>query len=438
MLKRRSHFWRKQQGAISLLGAASIALSLYTFNLVLDFGNAKLLDRKLDNYARDIASVALRSELAVTQATADKAQTSSRVDDILAKVGMNLSGEDINLQKKIVFGNFDEEGNFQPLEENEENPKNVQPGQTPPQFSAVAVQLWSTESFFGFTPQGKALYGLDLADENSPDMANCFCNVRYDSCLEAPRTSSVMGSIGSDDRKKYCEYGTAPVSGSFMMQSATYSDADAVKLSPQWIGTPYSGDPATDQEGTAWSTVQNAEPLAVSSGVNPFPEASWDAANANWLPGNYPMSYSSTSCSFFGCSTSTKNISGSFYMGRSGTCADPGGFFFFQMMSQMMSFMSGNTDCLRYTAQPALQYEFASPIEAFMQGIIGSTGANEHYYSCRDFSGLTSSRSGFFQIFFRLWSSPVVSWESSYQSSDCAVKEMRYRGWWFWGGWEEV
>ncbi|MDX1352906.1 MAG: hypothetical protein R3254_07835, partial [Thiomicrorhabdus sp.] len=73
----------KQKGAISLLGASMIALGLVSFEQVLQYGNAKILDRELDNYARTVASVALRSELAITKAGIDAGTIASNQTDIV-------------------------------------------------------------------------------------------------------------------------------------------------------------------------------------------------------------------------------------------------------------------------------------------------------------------------------------------------------------------
>jgi hypothetical protein len=162
---------RKQRGSITLLGIGSIVLSLFAFNQVTEFANAKILDRELDNYALDLATVALRSELAITKEGIDTGamsvtQTTTTVNEILGMAKQYTSGyknkegeepKEVNLAAKITFGNFDKDGAFVPLESDSNNPKAAK---EPPDFSAVALQLTSSHNFHSYVPQGKAIYGL--------------------------------------------------------------------------------------------------------------------------------------------------------------------------------------------------------------------------------------------------------------------------------------
>ncbi|MDA3823535.1 MAG: hypothetical protein PF450_13125, partial [Bacteroidales bacterium] len=116
---------RKQRGSITLLGVSSIVVSLFAFTQVTEFANAKILDRELDNYAREVASVALRSELSITKAMIDEGKTgitSTTVSNILRTIGMTLpdpSDDSIafNLERKITFGKFKADGSFESCED---------------------------------------------------------------------------------------------------------------------------------------------------------------------------------------------------------------------------------------------------------------------------------------------------------------------------------
>ncbi len=68
-----------------------------------------------------------------------------------------------------------------------------------------------------FRPVGRAIYGLSASDIDSPDMASCYCDARYNACLVAEETHSVMGAPNSGDRKRYCETGIAPSVGGFLV-----------------------------------------------------------------------------------------------------------------------------------------------------------------------------------------------------------------------------
>lgn len=453
---------KRQRGSISLLGALSIVAGLSGVYTVMELGNKMIMDRNFDNYAQAIAPVVLRTELALTQAMIENGEgdaARNAAKEMLKSLGHEVDS-DVTLD--IQFGNmvaldspatytnngitytYTEE--FVPVSFNPSNPKvGLSEGQLPPDFSVVSVEIVESSSISflpDFRPQGRALYGLSEADINTPDMASCFCDTRYDQCVSAPRKAGglgdLMGNPDTKSREKYCEYGAAPSSGgpfSAFFGKAKYSEVDSIKFSPQWVGTPYDaseGGNATDQLSASWTTVMRDEPMSIASGKNPFPEASWDAANASWLVGDTPFVYEKTNCTFFGCKTTSQNVSGDFYMGRSGVCADGG------IMTAMMSMFTGNTNCSRYTANVNLKYEFAAPIENVMTKLIGATGANQHYYSCRDFSGITKARAGFFQIMMRMFTSPIVSWEKSYQTSSCAVKKMKWHGWWMFGSWRDA
>jgi hypothetical protein len=118
-----------------------------------------------------------------------------------------LDAQDKIINKEITFGNFASDGTFYALgEENPEYAESASLGAYKynprsyiqemiddpdnhsiadlPQFNAVAVQLWTDDDFYGFVPQGRALYGA-LDDDNQ-----CFCDVRYQQCMSGDLTAA--------------------------------------------------------------------------------------------------------------------------------------------------------------------------------------------------------------------------------------------------------
>ncbi len=460
-----------QRGAISIIGIAIMSIGFTGFYTALELGNKMIMDRNFDNYAQAIAPVALRTEMSLTREMVANGQgdlVREKLSDMLKGLGHQV---DSNVNLTVKFGNmvpldspvtytdpssgmeytYHEE--FEPLEHNAENPKfGLAEDEMPPDFSAVSIEIKessATSLLPFFRPTGRAVYGLSASDIDSPDMASCYCDARYNACLVAEETQSVMGAPNSGDRKRYCETGIAPSVGGGMMGmffggDAEYYQADTVQFSPQWVAKSYEGMNPTDKTSQAWQAVLDDEPLTINDGVNPFPEAHWNAADAQWVAGNAPMQFTGRKkvSSFMMTYPKYKNpweLDGdTFYVGRSGVCAYPNKGFFGGFMNVIQDFMFGNTDCIRYSADPDLKYDFASPVKGFMDAINGSTGANEHYYSCRDFSGLQSSRNGFFQVMRRIWTSPLLDWERSYQEADCTVKKMHWHGWWVFGEWREA
>ncbi|MDX1796381.1 MAG: hypothetical protein R3219_06595, partial [Hydrogenovibrio sp.] len=358
----------KQRGSISLFGALSIIMGITALVSIMELANAKILDRNLDNYAKSLAPVALQSEIALSKKMVDQG-----VSIGIAKESLQSTLDQVtkpgSVQVNLTFGNI-QSGHFVPLNAHADNPKSGLGASDPvPDFGAVAVQLIGPTTM-GLTPQGRAIYGISDANKNSPDLASCFCDLRYDQCLQQTKTNSAMGDPDTQERQRYCETGIAPsvsggMMGMFFGGDAEYYQVDSVQFSPQWVGKPYqNGAVQTDLQSSAWQTVQHDEPLTVSNGTNPFSEASWDAANGIWKEGNYPMEFTGYKnvSSFFGTFAQYKNpwkVDGTFYVGRSGTCSYPSnGFFFFGMLNQIQDFMVGNTDCLRYTADPASKYEY--------------------------------------------------------------------------------
>ncbi|MBN2646291.1 MAG: hypothetical protein JXR44_00735 [Thiotrichales bacterium] len=208
-----SAYCSRQTGAITLFGVGGILAALFAFQLVLQYSNLKIIDRELDNYARSVAEVALRSELAITKEILENDPTALTKADfmanaVVAQAGYNANSSGLDgiiptLNKEIVFGNFASDGKFYALgEANPDYPQSINfaafqfnprqalkqkidGGQSDfenlPQFNAVAVQLWTNDDFFGFTPQGRALYGAQNDKE-------CYCDVRYAQCVKGELT----------------------------------------------------------------------------------------------------------------------------------------------------------------------------------------------------------------------------------------------------------
>lgn len=422
----------KQRGSISLMGVMAMVASFSAFYLVMEMGNKMIEDRNFTNYAKSLAPIALRTELAITRTMVEQgtAKTSQDVvKEYLSQLGLTTGG---SFSFKLTFGNMKSPGNGEPeifhaLSQNAESPKmSTAAGEDPPVFSAIKVVLEDTGGQLDFHPKGTAVYGLSSDTKDSGNVASCYCDVRYEACLlqEPGADSSIMGNIGSDQRQSYCEIGYAPVKSSFFSEKAKYS---SVNLSPQWVGKAYENQAsgtATDETSTAWQRVQASKPIYISNGANVFPLASWNAATTSWTTPADPLMGKTSSYS-------SSLVNGNFYVGRSATCAHPsGGFFFFNMFSSMMDWFSGGgtDDCLLYTGDLNYTRDYPTVLKGFLDLVASSTGSNEYLYSCRDFVGIREARGGFIQWFTRLWTSPFVDWTQSYGETGCVSRKMRWFG----------
>lgn len=259
---------KRQRGAISILGVGAIILSLFTFMALLDYGNAKILDRELDNYARTIASTALRSELALVAAGKEDGETTNtKTAEVTAAILGEVEKEiKRTVVPEIVFGNFDVEkcnstdpavrlGCFVALPDWQESPSSapVGPGNPPPEFSAVAVRLkmgggytvsnnnygnFSSlkDSINLFKPEGHAFFGATVGD------SGCYCHNRYKKCLDSDLATIGTGkyndiNVGapySASRRAYCKYGYTPSKPGNASESKYPWEA----FPQYWVGVP--------------------------------------------------------------------------------------------------------------------------------------------------------------------------------------------------------
>jgi hypothetical protein len=216
-LLRKKKSQQRQKGIATLLGVGGILAALFAFDLVMTYTKLKIVDRELDNYARSVAEVSLRSELALTKDGIESGEMDITAADIISSFSLQrvgytpgagqLDAQDKIINKEITFGNFASDGTFYALgEENPEYAESASLGAYKynprsyiqemiddpdnhsiadlPQFNAVAVQLWTDDDFYGFVPQGRALYGA-LDDDNQ-----CFCDVRYQQCMSGDLTAA--------------------------------------------------------------------------------------------------------------------------------------------------------------------------------------------------------------------------------------------------------
>lgn len=471
---------KKQRGAISLLGAASIALSLFSFTEVLEFGNAKILDRELDNYARSMASVALRTELAITQ-NMSKDLTETTVTALISSIGMTQPNPDnadaaFDIEKKMTFGNM-VDGKFVPLTSHASNPK---ASDTFIEFSAVAFELWSTAKGYSilpgtsplFTPSGKAIYALSEEDVNGTDIASCFCDKRYEMCLASDMAGvpigfpGDVGAVGSAARQNYCEYGHVDS----YPGNVNKTKYPSIELGSQWLGkdTLDDGTVLIDfsdaGQKASFDTVANQEPLEVVSGDDPFSKQRWDFWMLSWFFGRsgyyaknwdgstledggyisgYEAQYEIDPGSFF--TPDQVYVDGFFYVGRTGTCVSG------TVGADVPNISGGLTDindvatstndpevvrCLSYekTVGTSTSEVACNMMEMFMNPDCFGDGmktvtSNVNGYaqqSCTDFNNNTKTRMNFFQWMMSLFFGPFTNIDTSYQQLDCSIQKMRY------------
>jgi hypothetical protein len=440
---------RKQRGSITLLGIGSIVVALSAFGSVVKYGNAKLLDRELDQYANDIAVVALRSELALTRAGIDSGdmdvgQTKITTDAALASVGMSMPDPDddtapFNLEKKITFGNFakasicnslDEEvrkGCFIPLESNKSNPRAAK-DEEPVEFSAVAVRLVSSSSFMDiYTPEGRALYGLSKENTSTDADPGCYCKNRYKMCVgaEDDEDAPLMPAAGSSAREKYCNFGYTKANAS----NPDKSKYPYAEFHSGWIGKP------SDSRVSFFDFIFNKlkiNELVLGQVLSNQPAKIEDGRdlldiNRFWFWSSpeiiYARSYSETKLEKRDVSPAvdyrckkrrTENcndakrwndvlFSDSVYIGYQGTCVTGTGG------------VDDSSKCLAFDDSGTTRYE-----------------------SCLEIERRTATKMNFFERMMAFFFGPVLNWERSYEGLNCEMQKMQYKGWMFWGGWKDV
>lgn len=417
--------FRKQRGSISLMGAMAMVASFSGFYMVLELGNKMVEDRNYTNYAKSMAPVALRTELAITQKMIEEGTAKSSKSVVQSYLSQMKLEDGSNMTLTLTFGNMEgeDEPEFVPLKKLPHNPKlGVKATEEPEVFSAVKVEMVGKGGLLSYQPKGEAIYGMSPDGRDDSNISACFCDVRYEACMKADTGNygSQMGSVGSEKRKTYCEYGFAPVDkGWFFSQHKRYKSVD---LSPQWVGKPFEDNElgvASDQSSTYWKRMQDNQPLELSNGGNVFPEASWDPAKTKWkVPGQDIMAVKN--------SGGTEKAKGLFYVGRTATCAHPKNFFFFDLFANFGKLFGTNSDCLLYAGDVSYKRDYPKVLQSIMSSIINASGANQYYYSCRDFTGIRSARAGFIQWFTRFWTSPFVDWSRAYDETGCVTRKMRW------------
>lgn len=385
----------KQRGSITLLGALTIFTALSGVYSVIELGNKMIMDRNFDNYAEALAPVALRTQLALTQGmTGKEGKVNIEMARLLSQLGHTM-GDDGDITVNIKFGTMEALDSLQkytdpktdlvytlteefvPLANNPSNPLkglnlnlDLKPADRDelPKIGAIAIELVESNpsGLLGFHPKGQAVYGISQADAASTDIADCFCDSRYDSCLVADLSGVPLGGVGpgdflgdvgtpskpaigeneavppSDARRNYCEYGYVE------SQYTGFTKFPSVALSSQWLGkVEADGTPLivlTDAaQLNSFETVVRQEPLYVKPGINPFKTRtfsfwtfSWfgssDNYYADWwydrgmlgggstykefdVPSDYRSNYS-----FSGGFSSKAKVDGYFYVGRTGVC----------------------------------------------------------------------------------------------------------------------
>jgi hypothetical protein len=477
---------KNQRGSITLLGVSSIVVALFGLGEVVELGNAKMLERQLDRYVTELAPVALRTELALTENMPDrKGYTERYVDDILESAGMSMperdsekpTNEGANLKTKLTFGNM-EGDEFVPLDSAfVANPK---ASDEYIKFSAVAVELWSDVKAYSvipgtpaiFTPSGKAIYGISEADTESPDIANCFCDKRYEMCLvsdTAGVTADFPGNVGTDgsaDRKNYCEYGHVDSHPG----DSNKTKYPSVPLAPQWIGKDRAGDEIlvdiSEILPISFATVLNQEPLKVIGGDDPFSNNYWNFWDFKWIFGgadyyarNLQGDVLKRSDSYDGAneddylwsgrwnrSWNKMQVDGYFYVGRTGTCVSG------TTASDVPNVSGGLADINNVVTSTSvsevsrcLSYEKVIGSKTVTKscpgGFKGMFCRAKHWsgsytettnvtgyaqQSCVDFNSNETTRMNFFQWMMSLFFSPFTNIDTSYKQLDCSVQKMRF------------
>lgn len=452
---------KKQRGmaSLSLLGVLAIGFSIVGLNGLIEYGNVKMLDRQLDHYARDIAQMSLRYELALTQTVmANNPKTPTEMaSDILKTAKWYTSSDDQNaknIEVEITFGNFDQNGNFEALDHDADHPRAAEGDLI--NFSAVAVQLWSEEKRFwdlpnGYVPQGKALFGLDKASQDAD--SECYCKNRYSACLNqdlvaadligVPSTQAEAIAVkNSQARQDYCNYGfTASKPGAADQTKYPY-----VEFSDPWIGRP----PQTvnflffyqqSYDGEEFERILTHKPVNVPDGNDPLKNTS-----------GWSTMFSSFFC-FFGCSSADlkaqqqdqnvlekSDLASSIQ--SSYTCEKPGFMMFPTTYPTCNNANTSNDVVLDNSVYVGYQGTCVVDTDknnvSMSRCLAYNDSATPRFESCLEIERRSALHMNFFQRMMAFFFGPFLDWERSYEGLDCEMQKMRYRGWMFWGGWKDV
>ncbi|WP_321276116.1 hypothetical protein [Thiomicrorhabdus indica] len=435
---------KNQKGSVSILGAGAIFVGLFGFSSMIEFANAKILDRELDNHAKVVAMEALRSELAITKEAIDSGdipvnQTELYTNKILQD-GVRLNaGEAGNLQKMITFGNFDAAGNFVALTEGTSNPKALE---NVPNFSAVAVQLISTDSFMGvYTPEGRALYGLSKADVDAD--SGCYCKNRYQTCLVSDLDVSEAGGVDSVQRKNYCNYGMSESK----VNNVNETKYPYIKFNDGWVGRP----PTTvnfwmfysqNYDGEAFDDILKNKSVMVTNGDDPLENTSgWMSMMSSFMSSWFGGSGADLPSRLQNESKQEKRDLVSSI--RSDYICEKPGFMMFPTTYPNCESASNSNDVVLndkvYIGYQGTCISGTNSTEFSTNRCLSyNDSGTQRFESCLEIERRSSISMNFFQRMMAFFMGPWLNWERSYEGLDCEVKKMRYVGWMFWGGWKDV
>ncbi|WP_319557258.1 hypothetical protein [Thiomicrorhabdus sp.] len=496
----RSSSFERQQGAISFFVISSLITAIIGFGMIMEYAKLKIIDRELDNYARTIAQTALRSELSIARTMLEEGvissdQTAQVVDSILIRSGyITEGGEESNrvIRRKITFGNFSDSGVcadpssinkescFIPLSSNAENPKAAEP---PPEFSAVAVQLWTDDYFYGFVPQGRALFGLMEDDDG------CYCDTRYQSCLDADFNSSELPDVepaefkiaitvkGSEARKNYCEYGYVPPHVSHpdnsiskypwvdfhsgwigqtppetsvllgLLYAGNYSKTDFMRVLAQKNVTVSNGDDPLDDEGGVLYTVGGLLDLLAPTSQMVALNSDGTAMQASDIDPATTDGRNQYRCSLTNLSVDLVDL-----LDAEGELSEPCGGLVNNIASTLSSILSWLLSGLvidvtdpnvlfsdtAYIGRSGVCTPFTDADNITNDRCLWQSTGGGVYQSCENILHSNPNDMTFQDRLTAFLLGPFIDWEKAYEGLNCEVSRFKYKGWLFWGGWEEL
>ncbi|MDR9497581.1 MAG: hypothetical protein RI556_00235 [Hydrogenovibrio sp.] len=407
----------KQSGAITILAVSAILGSMAGVYATMELMEKSVQEETLDSYARALSPVVLRQHLALTQQMVQEGEYTSPeslVKTYLIEVGFKNASE---FDVTTLFGNVEEQGGeltFVPLSSNPESPKLSASGETAPaSFSALKLTIRNETGQLMFYPEGQAVYGLSPEMQDDASLTICYCDLRYEACLTADKTSPIMPQKGTQGRVEYCELGYVP---KYKGKQATYHSID---FSPQWIGRSYDEQTA---DAPAWSLIDDQVPIEINNGEPAFPEAGWDAETGEWVTpaptimGDYKRRKNAHSFD-----EGTEPVTGEFYLGRTATCADING-----LMLGVVNTSGFLDNCISYDNSARTDYEPPQNATKLFEMMENIEGTNENFVSCYSFSGDPNARVPFSQWFTRIWFFKTIDWDQAYGNTQCATSKMRW------------